>query len=272
MHSFTCIPHYGSPAQENNAMTTPEIGIIRSGATVRIHIDRPAKRNAITTAMYAAIAAAITEAEADPQTCAIIISGEGATFCAGNDLADFVGNRPDTEDAAVHRFLRAIANTPLMLIAAVQGRAIGIGTTLLLHCDFVFAEPDAVLQMPFVDLALVPEAASSLLVPRLVGHLRAAEFLLLGEPIAAERAAALGFVTRIVPAGTALAEAEAVAARLAAKPAAALRRTKKLLKSSTQEVAARMAEENREFAAQLKTPELAATIARFFASRKGAAA
>jgi len=253
-------------------MTMPDIGISRSGASVRIHINRPAKRNALTAAMYAAMADAITAAEADPDICSVIISGEGAIFCAGNDLADFVSNRPQTTDAPVHRFMRAIASTRLMLIASVQGRAVGIGTTMLLHCDFVFAEPDTVLQMPFVDLALVPEAASSLLVPRLVGHLRAAEFLLLGEPIDAERAAALGFVTRIVPAGTAVAEAEAVAVRLAAKPAAALRRSKALLKSSSQEVAARMEEENLAFAAQLRTPELAATVARFFASRKGAAA
>jgi enoyl-CoA hydratase/carnithine racemase len=253
-------------------MTKPDIGTSRSGPTLRIHIDRPAKRNAITAAMYAAMAGALSEAEADPDMCSVIISGEGATFCAGNDLADFVANRPEGTDTPVGHFLRAIAATPLMLIAAVQGRAIGIGTTMLLHCDFVFAEPDTVLQMPFVDLALVPEAASSLLVPRLVGHLRAAEFLLLGEPIAAERAAALGFVSRIVEAGTALAEAEAMAARLAAKPASALRRTKQLMKSSSREVAARMEEENQAFAAQLRTPELAATVARFFASRKGAAA
>jgi enoyl-CoA hydratase/carnithine racemase len=253
-------------------MTMPEIGISRSGASVRIHIGRPAKRNALTSAMYAAMADAIAEAEADPDICAVIISGEGTTFCAGNDLADFVSNRPEGTDTPVGRFLRAIATTPLMLIAAVQGRAIGIGTTMLLHCDFVFAEADTLLQMPFVDLALVPEAASSLLVPRLVGHLRAAEFLLLGEPIDADRAAALGFVTRVVGQGHALAEAEATAARLAAKPASALRHTKRLLKSSSQEVTTRMEEENHAFAAQLRTPELAATVARFFASRKGAAA
>lgn len=253
-------------------MTMPDIGVSRSGASVRIHINRPAKRNALTAAMYEAMASAITEAEADPDVCSVIISGEGATFCAGNDLADFVANRPEGADTPVGRFMEAIATTQLMLIAAVQGRAIGIGTTMLLHCDFVLAEPDAMLQMPFVDLALVPEAASSLLVPRLVGHLRAAEFLLLGEPIEAERAAALGFVSRIVPAGTALAEAEAVAARLAAKPASALRRTKLLMRSSSQEVAVRMQEENQAFAAQLQTPELAAIVARFFASRKGAAA
>jgi enoyl-CoA hydratase/carnithine racemase len=257
--------------QEGNAMSIEEIGVSRDGAVTRIHINRPAKRNALTAAMYAAMAAAIDQAEADGGA-AVIISGEGGTFCAGNDLADFVGNRPEGDEAPVRRFMHAIATTPVVLIAAVQGRAIGIGTTMLLHCDYVVAETGAVLQMPFVDLALVPEAASSLLVPRLVGHRRAAEFLLLGEPIDALRAESLGFVNRVVAAGQGLAEAQAVAARFAAKPASALRSTKRLLKSSTQDVLARMGEENRAFAAQLKTPELAATVARFFAARRGDAA
>jgi enoyl-CoA hydratase/carnithine racemase len=193
-------------------------------------------------------------------------------FCAGNDLADFVGRPPHSDDAPVFRFLRAIATTPLILIAAVHGRCIGVGTTMLLHCDFVVAEADAVLQMPFVDLALVPEAASSLLVPRLVGHQRAAELLLLGEPMDAARALALGFVNRVVGAGEALREAEAVALKLAAKPAAALLRTKRLMKSPTGDVLARIDEESREFGAQLQTQELKDTVARFFAARAKAVA
>jgi len=253
-------------------MTKPDIGISRNGATVRIHIDRPAKRNAITVAMYAAIAAAITEAEADPQICAVIISGEGATFCAGNDLADFVGNRPDTEDAAVHRFLRTIATTPLMLIAAVQGRAIGIGTTMLLHCDFVFAEAGAAFQMPFVDLGLVPEAGSSLLVPQLVGARIAAEWLLLGDRIGAERAAACGLANRVVAAGQALPEAMAVAARLAGKPGGALVATKRLMKSPEQDMHARIEEENRGFQSRLGTEEVRHVINQFFEQRAKATA
>ena len=252
-------------------MNEMEIGISRNGRALHIRINRPAKRNALTAAMYGAMADAIVEAEHDEGVCAIVISGEGSMFCAGNDLADFVSNRPEGENAPVRRFMAAIASTPVILMAAIQGRAIGIGTTMLLHCDFVFAEPDAVLQMPFVDLALVPEAASSLLVPRLIGHIRAAELLLLGDPVDAERAFALGFVTRVVAAGQAVAEAQATAERLAAKPASALRRAKRLMKSTTQEIPARMAEENREFAAQLKTPELAETVSRFFAARGKAA-
>jgi enoyl-CoA hydratase/carnithine racemase len=245
-----------------------EISVSQSGGVTHIRINRPGKRNALTAAMYAAIADAIGAAEG----CAIILSGEGGMFCAGNDLADFVGSPPRGDDAPVFRFIRAIATTPLILIAAVHGRCIGIGTTMLLHCDFVVAEADAVLQMPFVDLALVPEAASSLLVPRLIGHQRAAELLLLGEPMDAARAQALGFVNRVVGAGEALNEAEALAARLAAKPAAALLRTKRLMKSASLDVLTRVGEESREFGAQLQTQELKDTVARFFAARAKAAA
>ena len=260
-----------TPSWEDQIMNLTDIGISRNGRALHIRINRPAKRNALTQGMYAAMADAIVEAEHDEDVCAIVISGEGSMFCAGNDLADFVSNRPEGDNAPVRRFMAAIASTPVILMAAVQGRAVGIGTTMLLHCDFVFAEPDLVLQMPFVDLALVPEAASSLLVPRLIGHIRAAELILLGETVDAERAAALGVVTRVVAAGQAVAEAQATADRLATKPASALRRAKRLMKSTTQEIPARMAEENREFAAQLKTPELAETIARFFATRSKAA-
>jgi enoyl-CoA hydratase/carnithine racemase len=245
-----------------------EIGVNQAGGVTRIRINRPGKRNALTAAMYAALADAIGAAEG----CAIILSGEGDMFCAGNDLADFVGRPPQGDDAPVFRFIRAVATTPLILIAAVHGRCIGIGTTMLLHCDFVVAEADTVLQMPFVDLAVVPEAASSLLVPRLVGHQRAAELLLLGEPIDAARALALGFVNRVVGAGEAMAEAEALAQKCAAKPASALLRSKRLMKSASRDVPTRIAEENREFAAQLQTQELKDTVARFFAARAKAVA
>ena len=167
--------------------------------------------------------------------------------------------------------LRAIAQSTRILVAAVQGRAVGVGVTMLLHCDFVVAERSAELKMPFTDLALVPEAGSSLLVPRLVGHQRACGLLMLGDPLAAEAAHALGLVSRVVPDGTALAEAEALAARLLAKPRSALLATKALMKSTTSTVADRMAEETTAFAAQLKTPELAAIVAGFFAARSKAA-
>ncbi len=200
---------------------TTDIDIAHDGAVTRIRFDRPAKRNALTVSMYAAMADALTAAETNG-TAVVLFSGAGPGFCAGNDLVDFMSNLPAGEDAPVTRFLHALAATTRIVVAAVQGRAVGVGTTMLLHCDFVIAEEDAILQMPFTDLALVPEAASSLLVPRLVGPRRAADLLLLGEPVPAARAETLGLVNRVVPAGEGLAEAEALVTRLLAKPRRAL--------------------------------------------------
>ncbi len=249
-----------------------DINVRSEAAALHIRLTRPAKRNALTAAMYAAMADAMAQAEADPAIRAVVFSGEGQGFCAGNDLADFVANRPSGEGAPVQRFIRALAAARKVLVAAVHGQAIGIGTTMLLHCDFVFAEPDARLQMPFVDLALVPEAGSSLLLPNLVGQRVAAELLLLGEAMGAERAEQLGLVNRVVPAGTALAEADALVARLAAKPAGALLATKVLMKSATRDLPGRIAEENAAFDAQLQTDELRRTVAAFFDKRAKAAA
>jgi enoyl-CoA hydratase/carnithine racemase len=167
----------------------------------------------------------------------------------------------------VFRFLRAISSSTRILIAAVQGRAIGVGTTMLLHCDFVLAEEGAELRMPFTDLALVPEAASSLLVPKLVGHQRAAALLMLGEALPARQACDWGLVNQVVADGTVVAEAEKLAARLLEKPRSAILATKRLMKSATADIAGRMDEEGAAFAAQLKTPELAAIVAGFFAAR-----
>ncbi len=253
-------------------MATPDIRIHQDGAALHIAMARPAKRNALTVAMYTDMADAMARAEADPDIRTVIFSGDGPAFCAGNDLADFVARPPSGDEAPVQRFIRALAGAGKILIAAVQGRAVGIGTTLLLHCDFVLAEPDALLQMPFVDLALVPEAGSSLLVPNLMGQRRAAELLLLGEPVDAARAEALGLVNRVVPAGTAVAEAQALAGRLAAKPAGALLATKALMKSATRDLPGRIAEENAVFGAQLQTAEFRATVAAFFQSRTKAVA
>lgn len=253
-------------------MSTPDISVRREGSALHIAITRPAKRNALTVAMYATMADAMAEADRDDTLRAIVFSGAGSAFCAGNDLADFVANPSTDENRPVFRFIRALANAQIVLIAAVQGRAIGIGTTMLLHCDFVLAEPDAELQMPFVDLALVPEAGSSLLVPALMGQRRAAELLLLGERIGADRAVALGLVNRIVPAGAALTEAQALADRLAAKPAGALRATKRLMKSATRDVHGRIDEENVAFHAQLQTDELKRTVQNFFTARSKVAA
>jgi enoyl-CoA hydratase/carnithine racemase len=249
---------------------TPDIQVTQAGATTHIRLNRPAKRNAITAPMYAAMADALIAAETDGTTV-ILLSGAGPGFCAGNDLADFVADRPHDDDAPVHRFLRAIAQSTRILVAAVQGRAVGVGTTMLLHCDFVLAEQTAELKMPFTDLALVPEAASSLLVPRLIGHPRACDLLMLGDPVTAEHALSLGLINRVVPEGQSLAAAETLITRLLAKPRSALLATKALMKSHTNDVPSRMKEETEAFAAQLKTPELAAIVANFFAARTKAA-
>jgi enoyl-CoA hydratase/carnithine racemase len=172
------------------------------------------------------------------------------------------------EASPVFRFLRAIAGSTRILVAAVQGRAIGVGTTMLLHCDFVVAEEAAELRMPFTDLALVPEAGSSLLVPRLIGHQRACDLLMLGDPIGAAEAHRLGLINRVVPNGEALPEAQKLVARLLEKPRSALLGTKTLMKSATTDLAGRMDEEGAAFRAQLQTPELAGIVAGFFAARQ----
>jgi enoyl-CoA hydratase/carnithine racemase len=248
-------------------MGTNDISLRRSGDTLHVELTRPAKRNALTAEMYTGMAEALDEAEANSSIRTVIFSGEGKAFCAGNDLSDFLAHPPTEPDPPVFRFMRSMAGATKILIAAVQGRAVGIGTTMLLHCDFVLAEPDAELQMPFVDLALVPEAGSSLLVPALVGQRRAAELLLLGERIGAERAVQLGLVTRIVPAGHALSEARAIAARLSDKPEGALQATKRLMKTPAHMVLERIAAENQVFVERLQTPEFRLKAEAFFAAR-----
>jgi enoyl-CoA hydratase/carnithine racemase len=236
-----------------------------------LRLNRPAKRNAITREMYRAMAEALIEAEAPDGPRIVLISGAGEAFCAGNDLADFLASPDvDPQTSPVGRFLAALTRSTRVLVAAVQGNVVGIGFTLLLHCDFVLAEAGTVLHLPFIDLAVVPEAGSSLLLPARIGHLRAAELLLLGEKLPATRAAELGLVSRVVAAGTGLAEATSLAERLAAKPASALLASKKLLVSTTPDLAGRIDEEFAAFAAQLESPELKAAIAAFYSRRSAA--
>ena len=223
----------------------------RRGAVAEIVFDRPQKRNAITVAMYAAMADAVEAAEADDSVRVVLFHGRGGAFTAGNDLADFLANPPDSPERPVFRFLRALAAARKPLVAAVEGPAVGIGTTMLLHCDFVLAADTARFALPFVNLGLVPEAASSLLLPRLVGYQRAAELLMLGEPFDAVTAERIGLVGRVGPAADLLAAARALADRLAAKAPEALRATKALLKSASGSVAERLVEEAAVFARQL---------------------
>ena len=207
---------------------------------LRIEINRPEKKNALTAAMYQAMADALAAAEADSKVRVVLIHGKTGLFTAGNDLQDFLDNRPRDDNRPAFQFLRNISRAQKPIVAAVAGAAVGIGTTMLLHCDLVYAAPNARLQLPFVNLGLVPEAASSLLLPALVGYQRAAELLLLGEPFSAQQAKDMGLVTEVVPADVLLETALAQAKKLAQKPAVSVRLTKQLMKRS---FAAPMAEQ-----------------------------
>jgi enoyl-CoA hydratase/carnithine racemase len=200
------------------------------GSILTIRINRPEKKNALTTVMYGALADALALAEREPGIRVVLLCGTGDCFTSGNDIADFINFPPTGSGSPVLRFLDAITNASKPLVAAVSGAAIGVGTTMLLHCDLVYAAGTAQFQMPFVSLGLCPEAGSSLLLPQLMGHQRASELLLLGEPFSAARAERLGLVTAVVPQADLLATARARAAQLAAQPAAAVRLTKALLK------------------------------------------
>ena len=240
------------------------------GGVLAITLARPERRNAITVAMYAALADAIEQAQADPSLRLITIRGEGEDFTAGNDLADFMAAMPrDGEEIAVWRLLRALAANELPLVAAVHGNAIGIGTTMLLHCDVVLAEQGTRFSMPFVDLGLVPEAASSMLLPRLAGRRRAARYLLLAEPFGPEEALEWGLVSRVVPSGDLEIALEETVAALLAKPAEALRLTQRLLRhGSRDEILERFELENGHFAERLKSAEVKEAITAFFEKRK----
>jgi enoyl-CoA hydratase/carnithine racemase len=219
--------------------------------------------------MYATLADAIERASTDPTIRVITVRGEGQDFAAGNDLADFLQAAPrGDEDIPVWRLLRALARCETPLIAAVHGNCVGIGTTMLLHCDLVIADETARFSMPFVDLALVPEAASSLLFPRLAGRRRAARYLLLAEPFGAEEALDIGLASHVVPAGELDKTLDRLSAALLAKPPEALRLTQRLLRLGTRdEVLERMKREGSEFAERLASPEVKEAITAFFEKR-----
>lgn len=231
-----------------------------------IRINRPEKKNALTQAMYGAMARALTEGGADASVRVFVLTGTADVFTAGNDLNDFLAVT-DLSGSAAADFLRALASMPKPVVAAVNGAAIGIGATMLLHCDLVYAVAEARLQFPFVNLALVPEAASTLLLPRLIGHQRAAELLMLGDAFDAATAERLGLINRVVAVGALMAETGALAQRLADKPAAALAANKALLKAEGDGVAARLETEFAAFAACLRSPELKEAVAAFFERR-----
>ena len=237
------------------------------GAITEIRLNRPDKRNAITAAMYAALAEALTEAAGDGTVRVVTIAGSGGIFTSGNDLKDFQETPPVGMDKPVYRFIEAIATFPKVLIAGVTGPAVGIGTTMLLHCDLVLAAPSALFHMPFVDLALVPEAGSSLLFPRLVGRQRAAKHLVLGEPFDAKTAVEYGLVTEIVEEDRLEEALTAMAERIAAKPPEAVRITKQLLASTAGSLEDRIAAEGQHFAERLQSAEAAEAFQAFFEKR-----
>ncbi len=239
----------------------------RDGSTLIIRFARPAKKNALTIAMYERLNAALGEAAKDPAIKAVVFGSTSEVFTAGNDLADFMGNPPTGEDSPVFRFITALAAFEKPLIAAVDGKGVGLGLTLLLHCDFVYCTERTSLVTPFVNLGLVPEAASSLLLPKLVGHARAAEILLLCEPIDGKKAHAWGLVNEVLAPDQVMPKALETAKKLAEKPPRALALSKALLKDSAM-VKERMGKEGALFIEQLASPEVAEAITAFFEKRK----
>ena len=245
-----------------------DILIERHGGAQVLRFNRPAKKNAITQAMYTALAQGIAAGEADAGIGAHLFAGSGGIYCAGSDLKDFLARGTfNAANAPVFQFLSALVHAQKPLIAAVDGAAIGIGTTMLLHCDLVYASPAARLATPFLDLGVVPEAASSLLLPQRAGHPVAFEMLCLGERLDAERALAAGLINAILPADQLEAHALAAGQRLAAKPREALIVSRRLLRGDPAAIRARMLEEFKHFEAQLKSPEAQEAVAAFLEKR-----
>ncbi|MEP6824629.1 MAG: enoyl-CoA hydratase, partial [Ramlibacter sp.] len=235
-------------------MSTDILTHVEAGV-MTITFNRLERKNSITSDMYGAMADALDRAKEDPATRVVVFQGHETVFSAGNDIGDFLHKPPAGRDSPVFRFLRGIAAFPKPLVAAVCGPAVGIGTTMLFHCDLVYAGDNAAFAMPFVNLGLVPEAASSLLVPQMLGYHRAAEALLLGEPFMAEAALEVGLVNRVVPPTEANGVAQAVARKLAAKPITSLVETKRLMKKGQQQlVAQQMDEEGASFGRMLGEP------------------
>ena len=231
--------------------------------------NRVDKKNSLTAAMYAALADAVEQAERSADVRVLVFQGSETVFSAGNDIADFLNNPPSNLDAPVFRLLRNIAAFPKPVIAAVAGPAVGIGTTLLFHCDLVYAGDNAVFAMPFVNLGVCPEAASSLLAPQMMGYHRAAEALLLGEPFMAEAALEIGLVNRVLPPTEVNSYVQAQARKLAAKPASSLLETKRLMKAGQAHlVQQQMNEEAAAFGRMLTEPAAKEAFSAFMEKRK----
>jgi len=239
-----------------------------SGSILRVQLNRPNKKNAMTSSMYVTLADLLNDAARDEQIRAVLWHGAGDSFSAGNDVEDFLKNPPGPGESPQARLMNALINFDKPLVAAVQGAAIGGGTTMLTHCDFVYAGESAKFQMPFINLGLVPEFGSSYSLPMRIGHLRAAELILLGLPFDARRAAELGLVTRVVPDEKLMATATETAQKLAQKPIGALRACKRLMKlSSREQLEQAMKLEGEEFALRVRSEEAREAFTAFLEKR-----
>ncbi|HVZ43569.1 MAG TPA: enoyl-CoA hydratase [Ramlibacter sp.] len=248
---------------------TTDILVHAEGAVTTLTFNRLERKNSITAAMYGVLADALATAAEDAAARVVLLQGHETIFSAGNDIGDFLHKPPAGEGSPVSRFLRGIATFPKPLLAAVCGPAVGVGTTMLLHCDLVYAGDNAAFSLPFVNLGLVPEAASSLLLPRMFGYHRAAEALMLGEPFMAEAALEVGLVNRVLPPTEVNAYAQAQARKLAAKPLASLVETKRLMKQGREAaVLKQMDEEGRTFARMLREPAAREAFSAFMEKRK----
>jgi enoyl-CoA hydratase/carnithine racemase len=249
-------------------MTTDILTHVEAGV-MTITLNRLERKNSITSAMYGAMADSLAAAQEDAAVRVVVLQGHETVFSAGNDIGDFLNKPPSGDGSPVFRFLHGIATFPKPLLAAVCGPAVGVGTTMLLHCDLVYAGDNAAFSVPFVNLGLCPEAASSLLLPQMLGYHRAAEALLLGEPFMAEAALEVGLVNRVVPPTEANNYAQAQARKLAAKPLSALVETKRLMKKGQMAaVQERMGEEGASFRRMLAEPAAKEAFTAFMEKRK----
>lgn len=246
-----------------------DIDVTCAEGIAEIAFDRPQKKNALTAAMYAALAQALRDADRDDAVRVVLFRGNGDSFCAGNDLDDFAANPPARADAPVFAFLEAASRAAKPCVAAVTGSAVGIGTTLLLHCELVYAAEDARFALPFTRLGIVPEFGSSYLLALIAGYQRAAELLLLAEPFDARKAHEAGFVTRVVPAADVLTVAREAARKLASLPPKSVQRTKALMrKPHAAAVQSQMSMEADYFRPMLSEPAARAALEAFLSRRK----
>ena len=244
------------------------IKVTRDSRVMTIRLARPEKKNALTAAMYSAMAAALAEAEADSGIGAVVLLGSAGTFCAGNDIADFLSAPPDNRDSPVGSYLFGLARATVPLLAGVDGDAVGVGTTTLLHCDMTLVTARARLRLPFVSLGIVPEAGSTLLLPRIMGHARAAELIMLGDAFDGARAVELGIANHVVEPEALEEKTLALATRLAEQPPTAIREAKRLLRGDQKALEAQIEEEMRVFMAQLTSAEAREAFTAFMEKRK----